>query len=175
MALSSFRPTSGAELSEILKSSGIKTSFHDILPAHLLKKVLDSLLPHFCFLVNQSLSTGSVEGLKDSIVNPLLKKSGIDPETLKNYRPVSDLLFLSKLTERVVDRRLFEHMSINNLHCMYEHGYKKMHSTETLLLPLVNNTLLSLDSDLAVIWILIDLSAAFDTVDIDLELHILEN
>ena len=93
VALSSFRPTSVAELSEILKSSGIKTSFHDILPAHLLKKVLDSLLPHFCFLVNQSLSTGSVEGLKDSIVNPLLKKSGIDPETLKNYRPVSDLLF----------------------------------------------------------------------------------
>ena len=175
VALSSFRPTTVAELSEILKSSGIKTSFHDILPAHLLKKVLDSLLPYFCFLVNQSLSTGSVEGLKDSIVNPLLKKSGIDPETLKNYRPVSDLLFLSKLTERVVDRRLFEHMSINNLHCVYEHGYKKMHSTETLLLPLVNNTLLSLDSELAVIWILIDLSAAFDTVDIDLELHILEN
>ena len=50
-----------------------------------------------------------------------------------------------------------------------------MHSTETLLLPLVNNTLLSLDSNLAVVWILIDLSAAFDTVDIDLALHILEN
>ena len=116
-----------------------------------------------------------MDGLKDSIVNPLLKKAGIDPEVLKNYRPVSDLLFLSKLTERVVDRRLFEHMSLNNLHCMYEHGYKKMHSTETLLLPLVNNTLLSLDSNLAVIWVLIDLSAAFDTVDIDLQLQILEN
>ena len=47
VALSSFRPTSVAELSEILKSSGIKTSFHDILPAHLLKKVLDLLLPYF--------------------------------------------------------------------------------------------------------------------------------
>ena len=175
MPLSIFRPTTIAELSEILKSSGIKTSFHDILPAQLLKKVVDSLLPYFCFLVNQSLSTGSVEGLKESVVNPLLKKSGIDPEILKNYRPVSDLLFLSKLTERVVDKRLFEHMSLNNLHCIYEHGYKKMHSTETLLLPLVNNTLLSLDSNLAVVWILIDLSAAFDTVDIDLVLHILEN
>ena len=66
-------------------------------------------------------------------------------------------------------------MCINNLHCVYEHGYKKCHSTETLLLPLVNNTLLSLDSGLAVIWILIDLSAAFDTVDIDLALQILES
>ena len=54
--------------------------------------------------------------LKDSIVNPLLKGPAIDSEVLKNYRPVSDV-FLSKLTERVVDRRLFEH---NNLHCIYE-------------------------------------------------------
>ena len=134
-----------------------------------------SLLPYFCKIVNKSLSNGSVEGLKESIVNPLLKKAGADPEILKNYRPVSDLLFLSKLTERVVDKRLYEHMCINNLHCVYEHGYKKCHSTETLLLPLVNNTLLSLDSGLAVIWILIDLSAAFDTVDIDLALQILES
>ena len=78
-----------------------------------------------------------MEGLKESVVNALLKKSGIDPEILKNYRPVSNLLFLSKLTERVVDKRLFEHMSLNNLHCIYEHCYNKMHSTETLLLPLV--------------------------------------
>ena len=173
--LFSFKPATVAELQEILKTSGIKTSFHDILPASVLKQVIDSLLPYICKLVNKSLSTGSVEGLKEAVINPLLKKAGIDPEMLKNYRPVSDLLFLSKLIERVVDRRLFDHMSMNNLHCKYEHGYKKFHSTETLLLPLVNNTLLSLDSGLAVIWILIDLSAAFDTVDIDLELHILES
>ena len=170
-----FRPTTVEELSKILKTSGIKTSFHDTLPAHILKQVIESLLPYFCKIVNKSLSNGSVEGLKESIVNPLLKKAGADPEILKNYRPVSDLLFLSKLTERVVDKRLYEHMCINNLHCVYEHGYKKCHSTETLLLPLVNNTLLSLDSGLAVIWILIDLSAAFDTVDIDLALQILES
>ena len=134
-------------------------------------------MPYFCLIVKISVNwlNGWIERLQ-CIVNPLLKKAGIDPEVLKSYRPVSDLLFLSKLTERVVDRRLFEHMSLNNLHCMYEHGYKKkMHSTETLLLPLVNNTLLSLDSNLAVIWVLIDLSAAFDTVDIDLQLQILEN
>ena len=158
-----------------MKNSSIKTAFHDVLPAYVLKQVIDSLLPYICQLVNKSLSTGSVEGLKQAVVNPLLKKVGSDPELLKNYRPVSDLLFLSKLIERVVDKRLFDHMSLNNLHCLYEHGYKKLHSTETLLLPLVNNTLLSLDTGLAVVWILIDLSAAFDTVDIDLELRILES
>ena len=104
--LNTFRPATVDELSKILKASGIKTSFHDTLPAHILKQVIESLLPNFCKIVDKSLSSGSVEGLKESIVNPLLKKAGADPEILKNYRPVSDLLFLSKLTERVVDKRL---------------------------------------------------------------------
>ena len=173
--LDCFRPTTVPELREILKTSGIKTSFNDILPANLLKLVIENLLPHLCDLVNKSLSTGSVEGMKESIVVPLLKKSGLDSEILKNYRPVADLVFLSKLTERVGARRFNEHMTDNNLHCSYEHGYKKHHSSETLLMLLVNNFLRGLDNNNAIILLLIDLSAAFDTVDIDLLLHILES
>lgn len=173
--MTSFRPTSVQELSEILKKSGIKTSFNDILPAKVLKQVIDTLLPYLCKLVNKSLSSGSVEGMKQSIVVPLLKKAGLDPEILKNYRPVADLVFLSKLSERVVDIRVNEQMTANNLHCKYEHGYKPCHSTETLLVRLVNDVLLSLDNNNAVILLLIDLSAAFDTVDIDLLLHILKS
>ena len=169
------RPTNVQELRKILKESGIKTSFNDILPASILKQVIEELLPHLCELVNKSFSTGSVEGLKESIVVPLLKKAGLDAEILKNYRPVSDLVFLSKLSERVVAKRFDEHMSISKLHSKYEHGYKKFHSTETLLLPLINDTLSAFDNNLAFILLLIDLSAAFDTVDIDLLLHILES
>lgn len=172
--LHSFRPISVPELREILKVSGIKTSFSDILPATLLKTVIEELLPYLCILVNKSLSTGSVVGMKESIVVPLLKKAGLDSEILKNYRPVADLVFLSKLTERVVAIQIFEHMSVNSLHCKYEHAYKKYHSSETLLVCLVNDILLSLDNNNALILLLIDLSAAFDTVDIDLLLRILE-
>ena len=169
------RPTTVQELRKILKESGIKTSFNDILPASILKQVIEELLPHLCELVNKSLATGSVEGLKESIVVPLLKKSGLDPEILKNYRPVADLVFLSKLSERVVAKRFEEHMCINKLQSKYEHGYKKFHSTETLLLPLINEALSAFDNNLAFILLLIDLSAAFDTVDIDLLLHTLES
>ena len=95
--LDCFRPTTVPELSKILKESGIKTSFNDILPASVLKQVIEELLPHLCELVNKSLSTGSVEGIKESIVVPLLKKAGLDPETLKNYRPVADLVFFIKI------------------------------------------------------------------------------
>ena len=172
--LESFKPVNIQELRTILKESGIKTAYHDILPAKLMKEVINELLPHLCDLVNKSLSTGSVEGIKDSIIVPLLKKHGLDPDILKNYRPVANLVFLSKLIERVVLKRLDAHMSSQKLHCKYQHGYKKNHSPETLLLRLTNDILCGMDCSLATIILLIDLSAAFDTVDLDLLLHILQ-
>ena len=170
----SFRPTTETELRDILKSSGIKTSFHDKLPANILKQVIDELIPHLCTLVNKSLLSGSCDGIKESTIVPLLKKAGLDPDILKNYRPVADLVFLSKLTERAAGKQLYEHMTLNKLHCKYQHAYKACHSTETLLLHIVNDILLAFDNDWAVLLLFIDLSAAFDTVDIDKLLHILE-
>ena len=64
-------------------------------------------------------------------------------------------------------------MTVNNLHCIYQHAYKPFHSTETLLLYVVNDILIAFDKNKAVILLFIDLSAAFDTVDIDKLLHIL--
>ena len=65
-------------------------------------------------------------------------------------------------------------MSLNKLHSKYQHGYKVFHGTETLLLKLVNDVLIGFDSNSCTILLLIDLSAAFDTVDIDKLLDILK-
>ena len=173
--LHSFRPTTESELREILKKSGIKTSFHDKLPANILKQVIEELLPHLCAIINKSLLTGSCDGMKESTIVPLLKKAGLDPEILKNYRPVADLVFLSKLSERVVEKQMSEHMSMNNLHSKHQHGYKIYHSTETLIVCIVNDVLIAFDNQNGVILLLIDLSAAFDTVDIAKLVHILES
>ena len=89
----------------------------------------------------------------------------MDKDNYKNYRPVSNLLFLSKLIEKVVDIRLEQHMTIHNLHCDNQFGYKKHHSTELLLLKIVNNLLLACDDNMPTVVLLLDLSAAFDTVD----------
>ena len=89
----------------------------------------------------------------------------VDKENLKNYRPVSNLQFVSKLVERVVDNRLQKHLSSNNLNSNKQFGYKKHHSTETLLLKIVNNLLTSFDNNIPCVVLLLDLSAAFDTVD----------
>ena len=78
--MESFTPTSVDELRTIIKEMGIKTSGEDTLPGSLCKDIIEDLLPYYCDLVNKSLLTGSMEGIKDSVIIPLLKKSGTDPE-----------------------------------------------------------------------------------------------
>ena len=161
----SFEPVTIEELKDIIKSSNTKTSCHDPLPQYVLSNILDSLLPTLCELVNKSLSSGNIDGVKEAIIVPLLKKAGLDTDDLKNYRPVSNLVFISKLIERVVLKRLNAHMEKNSLHVESQYGYKQFHSTETLMLKLVNDVLIGFDNNNATIVLLLDLSAAFDTVD----------
>ena len=173
--MESFEPTTVDELRRIVANMGIKTSGQDPLPGTIFKDIIEDLLPYLCDLVNKSLKTGSVDGVKDCVIIPLLKKAGIDPETLNHYRPVTNEVFISKLVETVVSIRLSGHMTLNNLHSKYQHAYKKFHGTETLLLKVVNDILIGFDGNSATVLLLIDLSAAFDTVDIDKLLNILEN
>ena len=171
--LSSFKPVTAEDLKKIMLSRKIKTSAEDTIPAQLLKSSLDEILPALTKLVNISFSTGSIEGLKDSVITPLLKKQGLDQETLSNYRPVANILYLSKLIETNISLQVHDHMDLNYLHIPYQSGYKAYHSCETLLLSLNNDILKAFDGGECVILLLLDLSAAFDTVDHDRLLKIL--
>ena len=85
--------------------------------------------------VNMTLLTGIFPSkLKSAIVLLLLKKQNLDSESFKNYRPVSNLPFLSKVIEKVMACRLLEHMEENHLLDTLQSAYKKAHSTETALL-----------------------------------------
>ena len=163
--LNSFRPTTCVEVEKLIKEFGLKTSQEDPIPSFLLTSCLDIILPLFVDIVNKSLSEGCMDGIKESVITPLLKKAGLDYEQFKNFRPVNTLLFLSKLTERVVLVRLNEHMSLNNLHESSQFGYKKFHSTETMILGLTDEVLRGFDENLVTVMIVVDLSAAFDTLD----------
>ena len=168
-------PTTEDEIRSILKGSGVKTGMLDPLPTALMKISLESLIPVLVTIVNKSLTSGSMNGLKDSFILPLLKETGLDPDDLKNYRPITNLSFLSKLIERVVLDRLNTHMSANNLHIPNQSGYKKGHSCETLLLKITNDILVGIDKNNATVVLLLDLSAAFDTVDHNKLIHILSS
>ena len=64
---------------------------------------------------------------------PSLKKPGLD-FTFKNFRPVSNLSYISKLSERAEADQFMEHLTANNLHSLLQSAYKQHHSTETALL-----------------------------------------
>ena len=100
-----------------------------------------------------------------AIVTPLLKKQSLDPMELKNYRPVSNLTFLSKIVEKLVSERLTCYLQANNLMPRLQSAYRRHHSTETTLLRVVSDILRAVDSGKVALLSLLDLSAAFDTVD----------
>ena len=84
---------------------------------------------------------------------------------LKNYRPISNLPFLSKIPEKLVLHKLLSHLQENNLSNPFQSAYWAGHSTETVLLRIVNDILSALDNDNISVLLLLDLSAAFDTID----------
>ena len=172
--LTVFKPTTEEELKELIKENGVKTCFEDPIPSQLFKSSLDIILPVLTRLVNQSLAEGSMVGVNWSVLDPLLKKAGLDPDAYKNFRPVNNLVFVSKITERVVGNRMDTHMDKNNLHEPSQYAYKTFHNTETMMLNLTDEALRGFDDNMATIVIFLDLSAAFDTIDVNKLLHILE-
>ena len=82
--------------------------------------------------INLCLASGIFpDQFKSCSVHPLLKKPNCDKDELSNYRPISHLSFLSKLTESVVNKRLTDFLSVNNLLNSFESAYTEFHSTET--------------------------------------------
>jgi len=164
--LDTFSPASDEEIKKIIMSTKTTQCSLDPIPTKLLKDCIDVLLPIMTRIVNLSLSSGVMPtSLKKPLVNPLLKKLHLLLEILKNFRPVSNLAYLSKLIERVVAVRIISHMDFNHLHEVLQSSYKKYHSCKTALIKVHNDILQALDGRKCVLLILLDLSAAFDTVD----------
>ena len=172
---SQFSMCSVEDIEKILRASAKASCQLDPLPTTILCQ-LDCLTPVITQLVNLSLSSGYFASkLKSAIVKPLLKKASLDPEIFKNFRPVSNLSFLSKVIEKVIVAQLLRHMEDNNLLEKMQSAYRKAHSTETALLRVQNDILKAVDGKKAVFLVLLDLSAAFDTVDHAILLSFLNN
>ena len=161
-----FTPIDENSLLKIILSGNSKSCRLDPMPTFLLKSTLPILLPTICSIVNQSLSTGVVpNSLKKAAVAPLLKKPTLDVENFKNFRPVSNLPYIGKIIEKVAVKQMEAHMTEHGLHETFQSAYRPHHSTETALLRVSNDVLRAVDRRECVLLTLLDLSAAFDTVD----------
>ncbi|PFX28105.1 putative RNA-directed DNA polymerase from transposon X-element [Stylophora pistillata] len=101
---------------------------------------------------------------KEALVYPVLKKPGLDAVN-KNLRLVSNLAFVSKLTEKAAFDGTSSHMSANGLYPIAQSAYRPNHSTDTALLKVKNDNLLNMNKQHVTLLVLLDLSASFDTVD----------
>ena len=174
--LEKFRIVHQDEVRKIITSSPSKSCALDPIPTSILKLCLDELTPVLTLIVNTSLKFADFSPeLKRAFILPLLKKAILDCEILKNFWPVSNLSFLSKLVERIVCVQLVDHLKAHNLYEVFQSVYRQLHSTETALLRVQNDLLRAVDTHGGAILVLLDLSAAFDTIDHHRLLHTLES
>lgn len=110
------RQISATEIEYLISLSPAKSCVLDPFPTKLLRAYKETLVPSLAKLINTTLSSGFVpEELKLALITPALKKPSLDPEKLENYRPISNLSFVSKLLERVVLKQLMEFLHEHNL------------------------------------------------------------
>ena len=142
-------------------NSPTKSAVLDPLPTWLLKMLIDSVAPIVTKIVNLSLTEALVPvTMKNTLVTPIQQKSNLDKNTLKNYRPISKLPFVSKIMKKAVLSQINPYMDSNGLHTPCQSAYRHGNSTETALLNVQNDILLHLDKNKGVILVLLDLSAA---------------
>ena len=157
---------SEADIGRIISSSSTKSCANDPIPTWLLKQCQDPPAPVLTTVVNASLSCAEFPtALKKDFLTPLIKKIILDCDILKNCRPVSNLSFISKLVECVVCVQLVEHLKTNNMYEIFQSAYRQLHSTETALLRVQNDLFQAVDNEGGAILVLLDLRAAFDTID----------
>ena len=87
---------------------------------------------------------------------------------LINYRPISLLPIVSKITERLVHGQLMEYLIKNNKLAVHQSGNRKLHSTETALLYVTDQLLQAMDDKKVSIMVLLDMSKAFDSIRHDI-------
>ena len=96
---------------------------------------------------------------------PYPQKIILRQRSFHNYKPVSNLNFISKILERVVAVQLQTHLDEAGLMTAFQSACRKHHSTESALLNIHNDILLNIAKGSVTALTLLNLSAAFDTID----------
>lgn len=105
--------------------SSKKSCILDPMPSSLIVQCIDELLPVITSILNLSLQSGYfAEQWKEALVHPLIKKSKLDLK-FQNLRPVSNLAFISKLTESAAANQMQTHMSrsVNHMYPVFQSAF----------------------------------------------------
>ena len=160
-----FTPVTSESVKRLIVEAPTKSCPSDPIPTGLLKECLDELLPVITRTINLSLEEGKFPSeWKGALVKPKLKKADLDL-IKENFRPLSNLQFVSKLTEKAVAQQTLSHIVAHDLFPDLQSAYRRNCSTETALLRVRNDILFNMNRRHVTLLVFLDLSAAFDTID----------
>ena len=122
-------------------------------------------------IINSSFDEGHFEASeKRGLIRPYLKRTGLDVNDLSNYCPVMNLTHLSKIIEWAMFDQLVPFLEEVGVVPSYQSAYRKLHSTQTALCKIHDDLVSNTCHGKTSLLVLLDLSAAFDTVDHQLPL-----
>ena len=154
------------DVRKLIKPTPNKSCGLDPIPTWLVKEFSEQIAPFVTVLLNKSILNGYFPLVfRTAEITPILKKNSLDPSVLTNYRPISNLSYLSKLLERAIKCQLLDHLDGNGLLPETQSAYRACHSTESALLKVSSDALLAADNGMVTLLGMLDLSAAFDCVD----------
>ena len=161
-----FEPVDATSVQRLLSKSAFKSSELDPVPTWVIQKYAAELSPFTSALFNASMRLGVFPASqKLASVTPVLKKASLDPLDLSNYKPISNLTFLSKLLERAGYEQIIGYFDSHHLLPEMQSANKKNRSTETATIKVMSDAYQAADVGLVTSLGLLNLSAAFDTVD----------
>ena len=163
---SGFQPVSELNVRNYVKELNKTHCSLDPINISKITRAYDSAVPFIVLIINQCFAECTfVKSEKLALLRPLLKKTGLNVEEKNNYRPISNLTFLSKIIERAILDQLLPYLEQNERLAKYQSAYRELHSTETALCRIHNDLVANVCSGKASLLLLLDLSAAFDTID----------
>ena len=149
------------------KSSGL-----DNMDTYIIKLIRPHIVPAITHIVNLSLSSSQFPtNYKIAKVIPLHKGKEAPMSQPKSYRPISILPVVSKVIERVVQTQITSYMNSADLFHQNHHAYRSFHSTTTAMLSMHDAWIEAAERGLHAAVVMIDMSAAFDVVDIPILLQ----
>jgi len=126
----------------VLARSPPKTCRLDRIHTDVLLEFIDITLPFITIMCNASLREGSpLVSQKAAIITPILKKAGLEADDVKSYRPISNLMFISKVIERMVAAQIKAFLDESDLMPPMQLAYRAGHSTETAVLKVLSDIL----------------------------------
>ena len=135
--LSTYKKNSLEDTKRLIHTAATKSCEIDPIPTVLLKEHINIVAPTIRDIINLSLMSGTMPlQMKEALVRPLLKKPNLDLLQFKNYQPISNLTFISKLVERAVCEQLMDHAHKTGKLEDLQLAYRSDYSTEMALLKI---------------------------------------